>query len=179
MGGKTAAVPEHWPLTFPLSDLWISETPACCPDANDTRTLLIPDVTRETTMSAIAEIVSTTYKCGDVHLEFITYNGTVAEYEPLDPASTAQQCDLFNRVFKDRLVVTMTGMSELGRVHRLKRSGPSRSAPAHGASCHLPVMHAFQNGTLQCPLLKDIKGPVKAKLNRHHKKANQKPCEVR
>jgi hypothetical protein len=178
MREKSAAVPYHWPLMISLRDLWISETPTCCPDVNDTRTLVIPDVTRETTMKAIADIVRATYKCGRVQLEFITYDGQYANYEPLDPASTAKDCDLFNRVFADRLVVTMSGLSDLARARRLQSSGPSRSAPRHGASSHLPVVNAFLNGTLKCELLDGITGPQKTKLRRHNNKAHKKPCEV-
>jgi hypothetical protein len=179
MGEKSAAVPHHWPLMISVSDLWISATPACCTDMNDTRTLVIPDVTRETTMNAITDVVTSTYKCGEVRLEFITYDGETAKYEALDPGSTAQDCDLFNRVSTDRLVVTMAGLSDLQRQRRLQSSGPSRSAPRHGASSHLPVVKAFMEGKLKCDLLDGVTGPKKTRIRRHHNKAHQKPCEVR
>jgi hypothetical protein len=178
MREKSAAVPTHWPLMMPLQDLWISESPACCFTDGDTRTFVIPDVTRETTIKAIADVVSSTYKCGDVRLEFITYDGTTVQYERLDPSSTAEDNDLFNRVYADRLVVTLSGLSDLARQRRLQSSGPSRSAPVHRASSHLPVVNAFLNKTLQCPLLDDIKGSSISKLRRHNNKANQRPCEV-
>jgi hypothetical protein len=176
---QTAAVPHTWPLIIKSHHICVE---TCNFDeveggyANSFKVML----ERGTFVGDITAYAARKYKKDPRYVALVFYTQTDGTLETLDDARNAEECDLFNRVHIDALILvcTMETRNGLARACRDASQGPSRPAAPGADAGHLPVMESFFSGDLKCPLLSGVTRGKKRTLATFKDHIVQVPLEV-